>query len=89
MTTNTELQAPKRIELLFEQITALIEQSRQRIATAVNVAEVHTKYQIGQYIVEEEQQGNNMAAYGKQVLKTLSEKLKEWTEEFEESEVKE
>jgi hypothetical protein len=55
----------------------------------VNVAEVHTKYQIGQYIVEEEQQGNNRAAYGKQVLKTLSEKLKEWTEEFEESEVKE
>ena len=65
MTTNTELQDTK----LFEQITALIEQSRQRIATAVNVAEVHTKYQIGQYIVEEEQQGNNMAAYGKQVLK--------------------
>lgn len=65
MTTNTELQDTK----LFEQITALIEQSRQRIATAVNVAEVHTKYQIGQYIVEEEQQGNNRAAYGKQVLK--------------------
>lgn len=77
MIANTEIQDPKRIELLFEQITALIEQSRQRIATAVNVAEVYTKYHIGQYIVEEEQQGNDRAAYGKQVLKTLSEKLTE------------
>ena len=41
----------------------------------MNVAEVYTKYQIGRYIVEEEQSGNKRAEYGKQVLEGLSERL--------------
>ena len=47
----------KREDTLFERISALIEEARKRVVTAVNVAEVYTKYGIGQYIVEDEQQG--------------------------------
>lgn len=52
-------------------------QARRRVMTSVNIAEVYTKYNIGQYIVEEEQQGNARAEYGKQVLKELSARLTE------------
>lgn len=63
------------IDALFERISALIEESRKRVATAVNIAEVYTKYEIGRYIVEDEQEGKARAAYGKQVLPILSQKL--------------
>lgn len=66
-----------KTEALFERIAQLIEKSRQSVATAVNLAEVYAKFRIGQYIVEEEQQGNARAKYGKQVLKDLSARLKE------------
>ena len=63
------------VDALFERISALIEESRKRVATAVNIAEVYTKYEIGRYIVEDEQEGKARAAYGKQVLPILSQKL--------------
>lgn len=63
------------IDALFERISALIEESRKRVATAVNIAEVYTKYEIGRHIVEDEQEGKARAAYGKQVLPVLSQKL--------------
>lgn len=63
------------IDALFERISALIEESRKRVATAVNIAEVYTKYEIGRYIVEDEQEGKARAVYGKQVLPILSQKL--------------
>lgn len=63
------------IDALFERISALIEASRKRVATAVNIAEVYTKYEIGRHIVEDEQEGKARAAYGKQVLPILSQKL--------------
>ena len=43
--------------------------------TSVNTAEVYTKYYIGKYIVEYEQEGNVRAQYGEQLLKDLSKKL--------------
>ena len=55
----------------------MIDEARQRVVTTVNVAEVYTKYSIGQYIVEDEQQGKDRAQYGKQVLQNLSAKLTE------------
>lgn len=67
----------KREDSLFEQISALIEQSRKRITTTIKVAEVYTKYSIGKYILEDEQQGEYRAQYGKQVLKNLSNRLTE------------
>ena len=63
------------VDALFERISALIEESRKKVATAVNIAEVYTKYEIGRYIVEDEQEGKARAAYGKQVLPILSQKL--------------
>lgn len=63
------------VDTLFERISALIEESRKKVATAVNIAEVYTKYEIGRYIVEDEQEGKARAAYGKQVLPILSQKL--------------
>lgn len=65
------------VDALFERISALIEESRKEVATAVNIAEVYTKYEIGRYIVENEQEGKARAAYGKQVLPILSQKLTE------------
>ena len=41
----------KREDTLFERISALIDEARQRVVTTVNIAEVYTKYSIGQYIV--------------------------------------
>ena len=67
----------KREDTLFERISALIEEARKRVVTAVNVAEVYTKYGIGQYIVEDEQQGEQRAKYGEAVLKNLSIRLTE------------
>ncbi|MCR4817321.1 MAG: PDDEXK nuclease domain-containing protein [Bacteroidales bacterium] len=80
------IQDISRTDALFERVSTLIEQARQRVLTSVNLAEVYTKYEIGRYIVEEEQQGNARAEYGKQMLKLLSAKLtdrygKGWGEE--------
>lgn len=63
------------IDALFERISTLIEESRKQVAKAVNIAEVYTKYEIGRYIVEDEQEGKYRAAYGRQVLSVLSQKL--------------
>ena len=62
---------------LFDKISALIEEARRRVSTTVNIAEVYTKYNVGRYIVEDEQEGNYKAGYGKQVLKQISKKLGE------------
>lgn len=62
---------------LFHKVARLIDESRARIATSINLAEVYTKYRIGQYIVEEEQRGEDRAQYGKQVLQVLAMKLTE------------
>ena len=64
---------------LYEQVAELIWKSRDYVRTAVNTAMVYTYYGIGQHIVENEQQGQNRAQYGKAVLKELSKRL---TKEF-------
>ena len=71
---NKELQNT-RVDQLFERISTLIEQARRHVKTTVNLTEVYTKFHIGQYIVEDEQQGHYRAQYGKQVLKNLSGRL--------------
>ena len=77
MTQRNEIQETTRIDALFEKVSALIEQGRHRVVTAANIAECYTKYGVGKYIVEEEQQGKERAEYGKQVLKVLSARLTE------------
>lgn len=65
----------KREDALFEHISKLIEKSRKQAKTAINTAMVYTYYGIGKFIVEDEQNGYERAAYGKKVLKQLSEQL--------------
>ncbi|MCM1532039.1 MAG: PDDEXK nuclease domain-containing protein [Bacteroides sp.] len=67
----------KDINDLFLKVVDLVTQARERVATAVNLAEVYTKFHIGQYIVEYEQKGETRAEYGKAVLKELSKRLTE------------
>lgn len=63
----------------YQDISNLLENARKQAKTAVNTAMVYTYYEIGRKIVEEEQQGENRAAYGQQLLLGLSEHL---TKEF-------
>ena len=72
----TSMQTQANENFLFERIAALIEQSRQFVVSAVNVAEVRTRFEVGRFIFEDEQQGGR-ATYGKQILKNLSIRLTE------------
>ena len=69
----------KPIPSFIEDIKELVAQGRRQAYAAVNQAMVSTYWQIGKRIVEEEQQGQTRAEYGKQLLKELSAAL---TEEF-------
>lgn len=62
---------------LFGKVAELIEIARKKVATTVNLTMVHTYFEIGRMIVEDEQQGKERAEYGKAVLKDLSFRLKE------------
>ena len=68
------IQDTNRTNALFERIAALIEQSRHYVVSVVNVAEVRTRFEVGRFIFEDEQQGER-ATYGKQILKNLSVRL--------------
>lgn len=72
--SNTEY---KGFEALFERVSTIIEEARKQVLTSINLTEVYAKYQIGRYIVEEEQQGSERAKYGKQILQALSYRLTE------------
>jgi len=61
------------------QIKDIIFTARQKAYTAVNSAMVEAYWLIGKRIVEEEQQGNERAAYGEEIIKILSVEL---TKEF-------
>lgn len=60
---------------LFQSIKEIISQSRERVFRLANSTLLLSYWQIGQLIVEDEQQGKDRATYGKFVLKNLSEKL--------------
>ncbi len=60
---------------LYESIKAQIEESRQFIVQKVNSVLVHTYFQIGKVIVEDEQSGSERASYATQTLKQLSKSL--------------
>jgi len=60
---------------LLSDIRQVIEQARRRVQQSVNSEMVQTYWHIGRLIVEDEQQGQQRAAYGKQQLQHLSEQL--------------
>ena len=56
----------------FQSISDILEKARKNARTAVNISMVYAYYEIGRKIIEEEQNGESRAAYGKQLLKELS-----------------
>ena len=62
-------------DLLTKRIAELIENSRKHVVAQVNSTMVRTYFEIGRLIVENEQQGESRAAYGKGLLKELSQRL--------------
>lgn len=60
---------------LFQNIRSLLLSSRQDVLRYVNTTMVHTYFEIGRMIVEDEQRGNIRADYGEKIIVTLSEKL--------------
>lgn len=64
---------------LYAKIRDVIEQSRTTAYKAVNFSMVIAYWNIGKLIVEDEQEGNKRAQYGKAILENLAIKL---TEEF-------
>lgn len=66
-------------KMLFHQVAELLQYARRQVLRTVNSTMTYTYFEIGRMIVEEEQNGKDRAAYGKQVLKGLSEQL---TSEF-------
>ena len=70
-----DLNANNNIQKLYTSICSIINKARSNAYKAINFAMVVSYWSIGQQIVEDEQQGNTRAEYGKAVLKELSKKL--------------
>lgn len=75
-----------RATQLAEKIESLVTEARRNVASVANTAQVYTYYEIGRYIIEDEQGGKVRAEYGKGILKRVSEQLTErlgkgWSEE--------
>ena len=66
-----------KYEQLLQSIGTALHKGRQQMVKAVNATMVQTYWHIGQYIVEYEQQGNERAEYGSNLINRLSRDLTE------------
>ena len=64
---------------VYDEIRNLLKEARKSIVSNINTTMTKTYFLIGKRIVEEEQNGNERAIYGENLIKTLSKRL---TEEF-------
>lgn len=62
-------------DTLYERIRELVVAARQTVARGIDLVQVRTNFEIGRHVVEHEQRGEQRAAYGKEVLKQLAERL--------------
>lgn len=62
-------------DYLFQSVKEVIFQARERVFRVANSALLLSYWQIGQLIVEDEQQGKARAEYGKLIIKNLSKRL--------------
>lgn len=60
---------------LISNIAQIIHQARSQVRQTVNSVMVQSYWEIGRLLVEDEQQGEERAKYGKYVLKDISERL--------------
>lgn len=61
----------------FSDIQKILEQARQKSYSAINSAMVEAYWSVGKRIVEEEQNGEGRAEYGKFIIKSLAKELTE------------
>ena len=66
-----------RATQLADKIENLVTEARKKVASVANTAQIYTYYEIGRYIIEDEQGGKVRAEYGKGILKRVSERLTE------------
>ncbi len=59
----------------YNKVIQLLNAARKSVIQSVNKTMVYTYFEIGKIIIEEEQKGKTRAAYGKKILKGLSERL--------------
>jgi predicted nuclease of restriction endonuclease-like (RecB) superfamily len=69
----------RNTDMLLAEIRELIFSARQAAVRSVNTLQVLTNFEIGKRIVAREQEGQGRAAYGKEIVKALAERL---TDEF-------
>jgi predicted nuclease of restriction endonuclease-like (RecB) superfamily len=62
----------EELATFYNDIRQILEQARSQARTAINSAMVEAYWQIGKRIVEEEQQGESKAKYGKRLMEELS-----------------
>ena len=72
---NKDLAPPKNISKLYKEISSILRTARANAYKAVTFAMESSYWSIGQLIVENEQNGNERAEYGKAVFEGLSKKL--------------
>ncbi|MGM0519611.1 MAG: DUF1016 N-terminal domain-containing protein [Campylobacterota bacterium] len=71
----TNIQNRLSEDKLYQNAIAIIDSGRDKIAQALYNETTKSYYLLGKLIVEDEQQGNKKAQYGKKVIETLSKKL--------------
>lgn len=74
--SDNEMHAAIQSDFL-KNVSDVLLRAQKNAKTAVNLSMVYAYFEIGRMIVEEEQHGENRAAYGKQILKELSAYLSE------------
>jgi len=60
---------------LFDRVATILEQARANVVQSVNSEMVIAYWLVGREIVEEEQQGEKRAGYGKRLIEDLSDRL--------------
>lgn len=61
----------------FDRVLEVLKNARKQAKTALNISMVYSYYEVERMIVEEEQNGEQRAEYGKAILKELSKRLTE------------
>lgn len=75
MKTNIIKSNEKIVTNIYNQISGVIGDNKNKMIYQINNTLVETNYMIGKIIVENEQNGNIRAEYGKEILNKLSKKL--------------
>jgi len=71
----TNLLSKNTVDELYGQIEEIVTEKKNKVAYQINNTMLETYFLIGKLIVENEQNGNVKAEYGKQVLNELSKRL--------------